>query len=109
MDSGKVVYTAQCSSCHRTDGMGDSTLNPALNGKSITGDKNSLIEIIIKGQRHTEINGKVYQNAMPANSEIKDKEVADVLTYIRNSFGNKASAVKGSEVKSARGKLNKIE
>ena len=103
MDSGKVVYIAQCSSCHRADGMGDSTLNPPLNGKSITGDKKILIEIVINGQNHhAEINGKIYQNSMPPNTEIKDQEVADVLTYIRNSFGNKASAVKVSEVKSTR-------
>ena len=42
---------------------------------------------------------------MPPNPEMSDQEIADVLTYIRNSFGNKASAVKVSEVKSARSKL----
>lgn len=102
MDSGKVVYMAQCSSCHQADGMGDSTLNPPLNGKSIVGDKKNLINIVIRGQNHAEINGKIYQNTMPPNTEIKDQEVADVLTYIRNSFGNKASTVKVSEVKSTR-------
>jgi mono/diheme cytochrome c family protein len=105
MDSGKVIYMAQCSSCHQADGMGDSTLNPPLNAKSITGDKKNLINIVINGQNHhAEINGKIYQNSMPPNPEIKDPEVADVLTYIRNSFGNKASAVKVSEVKSTRSK-----
>ena len=37
---------------------------------------------------------------MPPNPGLSDQEIADVLTYIRNSFGNKASAVKVSEVKS---------
>ena len=103
MDSGKVVYMAQCSSCHQTDGKGDSTLNPPLNGKSITGDKKNLIDIVINGSNHhAGTNGKIYQNTMLPNPEIKDQEVADVLTYIRNSFGNKASAVKVSEVISTR-------
>jgi len=42
---------------------------------------------------------------MPANSALKDQEIADVLTFIRNSFGNKASSVKVTDVKSARKKL----
>ncbi len=42
---------------------------------------------------------------MPPNPVIKDQEIADVLTYIRNSFGNKASTVKESEVKSVRSKM----
>jgi mono/diheme cytochrome c family protein len=106
MDSGKVVYINQCSSCHQADGHGDSTLNPPLNSQAITGNKKDLIEIVINGlNQHADINGKIYQNAMPPNPKIKDQEVADVLTYIRNSFGNKASAVKVSEVRSVRSKL----
>jgi len=42
---------------------------------------------------------------MPPNSGLNDQEIADVLTYIRNSFGNKTSAVKVSEVKSASSNL----
>jgi mono/diheme cytochrome c family protein len=107
MDSGKVVYSKQCLSCHQTDGSGFANVNPPLIGNVVTGDKTKLIGIIINGQNtHDEIHGKVYQNTMPANSEIKDQEIADVLTFIRNSFGNKASSVKVSEIKSARKKLN---
>jgi mono/diheme cytochrome c family protein len=106
MDSGKVVYSKQCLSCHQADGLGIANVNPALSGKTVTGDKSKLVVIIINGQNtHEEMNGKMYQNTMPPNSEIKDQEIADVLTYIRNSFGNKASSVKLSEVKSARKKL----
>ncbi|HEX3080665.1 MAG TPA: cytochrome c [Puia sp.] len=110
MDSGKVVYSNQCLSCHQANGEGIPGINPPLNGKGVTGDKTKLIGIIIHGQdTHEELNGKKYQQSMPANSTIKDQEVADVLTYIRNSFGNKASSVKATDVKSARKKLNKIE
>ena len=106
MDSGKVVYKKQCLSCHQEDGLGVSDVNPPLNVKVVTGDKTKLIGIIISGQNtHEELNGKTYQNTMPANPDIKDHEIADVLTYIRNSFGNKASAVKESEVKLTRSKL----
>ncbi len=102
MDSGKKVYTLHCMSCHQQDGAGTPNVNPPLNGKQVTGDKNKLIGILIKGSSaHTEINGIVYSNVMPPNSGLNDQEIADVLTYIRNSFGNKTSAVKVSEVKSA--------
>jgi mono/diheme cytochrome c family protein len=100
MDSGKKVYTQHCMSCHQADGIGVPNVNPPLNCKKVTGDKNKLIDIVIKGSAtHEEINGIAYNNVMPPNAGLDDQEIADVLTYIRNSFGNKASAVKVSEVK----------
>jgi len=106
MDSGKKVYTLQCLACHQADGLGAPPMNPPLTGKQILGDKKKLIEIVIKGlDTHEEIDGVKYQNVMPPHPEMKDQEIADVLTYIRNSFGNKAVSVKASEVKSVRGKL----
>ena len=106
IDSGKKVYTLQCTSCHQADGMGVLNMNPPLNSKQVTGDKNKLIGIVIKGSStHDEIDGIAYNNVMLPNTLINDQEIADVLTYIRNSFGNRASAVKLSEVKSVRSKL----
>jgi mono/diheme cytochrome c family protein len=109
MDSGHKIYASLCLGCHQADGMGSLYFNPPLNGKGVYEDKKKLIEIVIRGQANEEINGKSYQKVMPPNPELKDQEVADVLTYIRNSFGNKASSVKVSEVKSARSKLEKVE
>ena len=110
MDSGKVVYSSQCMTCHQSNGLGVPGINPPLNGKGVTGDKTKLISIIIGGQNsHAGIYGKVYQDTMPANSGIKDQEIADVLTFIRNSFGNKASSVKVADVKSTRKKLKQFE
>jgi mono/diheme cytochrome c family protein len=103
LDSGKKVYSVQCLTCHQADGLGVQNMNPPLTGKAISGDKKKLIDIVIKGlATHEEIDGETYQNVMPAHPEMKDQTIADVLTYIRNSFGNKASPVKLSEVKSAR-------
>jgi mono/diheme cytochrome c family protein len=103
IDSGKQVYIKQCSSCHQTDGTGNSNINPPLIGKRITGDKKYLVEIIIRGTiSHDSTSGKIYQGQMPANPEITDKEIADVLTYVRNSFGNRAAAIKEKEVNTIR-------
>jgi mono/diheme cytochrome c family protein len=107
MDSGKVVYVNQCLSCHQANGSGVPGINPALYGKEVTGDKTKLIGIIINGRNpQAATDGKLNKDTMHGNIEMEDQEVAYVLTYIRNSFGNKASFVKLSEVKSARKKLN---
>jgi mono/diheme cytochrome c family protein len=106
MDSGKKIYTLQCLACHQADGLGAEPMNPPLTGKQVSGDKKKLIGIVIKGlDTHEEIDGVKYQNVMPPHPEMKDQQIADVLTYIRNSFGNKAASVKASEVKAVRSKL----
>ena len=110
MDSGKVIYSNQCLSCHQANGMGIPGTYPPLNVKGVTGDKTKLIGILINSQKTSEeVNGKIYRHSMPANSMTNDQEIADVLTYIRNSFDNKASSVKLTDVKSARKKLDSFE
>jgi mono/diheme cytochrome c family protein len=99
MDSGKVIYSNKCSSCHQANGLGIEGVNPPLNGKLITGDKNKLIGILLSSKEN---DGNASQGPMHGNAEMKDQEIAYVLTFIRNSFGNKASSVKLSEVKSVR-------
>ena len=51
-----------------------------------------------------EIDGEYFSNTMPSQAALKDEQIADVLTYIRNSFGNKADAVTAEEVKKLRPK-----
>ena len=110
MDSGKVVYSSQCASCHQVNGLGIPGINPPLNGKAVNGDKTTLIDIFIHSQDTLKaLNGKQYQHSMPGGTVMKDQEIADVLTYIRNSFGNKTSSVKITDVKSARKKLKSFE
>jgi len=106
MDSGKIVYSNKCLSCHQSNGLGIEGINPPLNGKLVTGNKTKLIGMIVNGQHSQQENdGKPYQNIMHGNVEIKDQEIAYLLTFIRNSFGNRASSVKVTEVISARKKL----
>ena len=76
-----------------------------MNSDWVSGDKNRLINIVLKGlQDKIEVNGESYEAVMPANDYLSDKEVADVLTYVRNSFGNKATAITSAEVKAVRDK-----
>ena len=80
-------------------------MNPPLAGINIvTGNKTELINIILKGyDKPTKINGESYQNVMPPHSWLTDQQIADVLTYIRKSWGNKADDVKLDEVTKVRG------
>jgi mono/diheme cytochrome c family protein len=89
------------------DGGGVSRMNPSLiKGTYVIGEKDKLISILLNGMSFQEIDGETYNNIMPSFSFLKDKEIADVLTYIRNSFGNKASPVSKDEVKKVRAKIS---
>lgn len=101
---GKTVYTTYCLSCHQANGGGVPNLNPPLSKTTfVLGDKKKLIGILLKGMNEeVEINGNYFSNTMPAQAFLKDQEIADVLTYVRSNFGNKASAVTATEVKAVR-------
>jgi mono/diheme cytochrome c family protein len=104
---GKKVYEEYCLSCHQPDGKGMQGMNPPLTKtKQVLGNKTQLINIILVGlDEELVINGVSYLNPMPSQPHLKDQEIADVLTYVRNSFGNKASLVTTAEVKAARAKI----
>jgi mono/diheme cytochrome c family protein len=104
---GQIVYTARCLTCHQVDGGGVSRMNPPLiNTKWVLGEKPQLIQIILKGMTTgVEIDNKQYHNVMASHKDLSDLQIADVLTYVRNSFGNKAKAVTEAEVKTERAKL----
>ena len=100
---GKAVYETYCISCHQADGGGVPNLNaPLIRTSQVLGDKTQLINIILKGMQGLDIDGESYSNVMPPASHLSNEQIADVLTYIRNSFGNKASAVTLADVKAVR-------
>jgi len=101
---GKALYETYCLTCHQDDGSGVPKLNPPLIKTTwVTGDKKKLIKWVLSGTTDkVEIDGKTYDNNMPAQDYLKDQEIADVLTYIRSSFGNKSSAITATEVKTVR-------
>lgn len=104
---GEKVFKKYCLSCHQADGGGVPNLNPPLiKTEYVLGDKERLINIVLKGfNEKIEIEGEHFSNAMPPLNILKDQQIADVLTYVRSNFGNKAPAVNVAEVKAARSKL----
>lgn len=103
---GKGVYTQYCLPCHQEDGTGVPNLNPPLRKSDwVNGDRNRLIKVILEGlEEEIEVNGESYNRVMAAHSFLTDKQVADVLTYIRSNFGNTSDAIKEEEVKALRKK-----
>ncbi|WP_317191221.1 cytochrome c [Hymenobacter sp. BT523] len=100
---GKSVYVQNCLSCHQADGLGVDGLNPPLaNTDYVLGDKTRLTKVLLNGLQGVDINGEPYNNVMPAQESLTDAQIAAVLTYVRNSFGNKASALSAAEVKAIR-------
>ncbi len=79
-------------------------MNPPLSNTSyISGDKVRLIKTVLKGfPAPVEIDGQTYTNVMAPHNFLKDQDIADVLTYVRNSFGNKGPAITAAQVKAVR-------
>jgi len=104
IERGKKLYEQYCLTCHQADGGGVPKMNPPLISTSyVTGDKQKLVQWVLKGStENIPIDGKSYSNNMPPQANLKDEEIADILTYIRNSFSNKASAITPAEVKTRR-------
>jgi len=106
---GKDVYMQTCVTCHQVDGGGVQNMNPPLIKTTyVLGDKTKLITIVLNGfNERVEIEGNTYSNVMPSHDFLKDQDIANVLTYVRNSFGNKASTVTATEVKKVRATVKK--
>lgn len=102
--NGKALYMQYCLSCHQADGGGVPNMNPPLIKTSyVLGDKVQLSKILLNGfSERVEIEGEMYSNVMPSFSYLTNQQIADVLTYVRNNFGNKASAVSAAEVNKVR-------
>jgi mono/diheme cytochrome c family protein len=105
---GKTVYLQRCMVCHQADGGGVPKLNAPLDGSSAVNgtDVAKLIKYIVKGfADRVEIDGELYSNAMPAAADLTDQQIADVLTFIRSNWSNKAGPVTSLQVKQTRSKL----
>jgi mono/diheme cytochrome c family protein len=103
---GEAVYKTYCLACHQTDGSGVPNMNPPLiQNDWVLGPKPRLIEQVLQGsQGKVEIDGETFHNSMPPLGHLTDQQIADVITYVRRSFGNNASAATPAEVKGLRAK-----
>ncbi|WP_211324736.1 DUF7133 domain-containing protein [Chitinophaga skermanii] len=109
---GYEVYNSYCKTCHGDDGGGVKSLAPPLNGSEwVTGDRGKLIKIVLFGlSGPVKVNGKTYQapeinGDMPGignSDEFSDSDIASLLSFIRNSWNNKASEVSKKDIEEIR-------
>jgi mono/diheme cytochrome c family protein len=93
---GEELYAANCLSCHQADGRGLKGEFPPLAGNLLVqaDDPRPAIKVVLDGMSDAPIQGVEYKAIMPGFREtLSDKEVAEVLTYVRNEWGNHASRV----------------
>ncbi len=100
LGEGAQLYGRYCASCHQVNGKGDGTRFPPLAGSDwVTGDKKRLIQVVVHGlSGPITVNGVGYNEAMPSNAYLNDRQLASILSYIRQSWGNKASFVTTNEI-----------
>jgi len=100
---GKEVYTDFCVQCHLANGKGTETFPPLAGSDWLVNKRKESIYAVKYGQSgQIKVNGKTYNGSMSPMG-LTDEEVADVMNYIMNSWGNKQSKmVKVSEVKAVK-------
>ncbi|WP_287030286.1 c-type cytochrome [Pseudomonas sp. UBA6310] len=109
MVAGKAIYADRCSACHVGSGEGIAHLFPKLAKAPLvnTADTASLIRVVLAGSRAGGTEAAPTAPAMPSFAwNLSDENIADVLTYVRNSWGNSASPVSSAEVTDLRDSLN---
>lgn len=102
---GAATYVDSCASCHRTDGSGYARFFPELRGNPVllSGDPVSLIHIVLQGQTLPGFKAAPSSITMPPFGwRLDDQQLADVVTFIRGSWGNHAPAVSAEDVRKVR-------
>ena len=109
-EKGKLIYEQTCLPCHQADAGGVPGMTPPLRKSPyVQGAAAKLIGIILQGLNDgVQIDGETYSNPMPPfGASLKDQDIADVLSYVRSHFGNKAGPITTPQVSRIRQALNK--
>jgi mono/diheme cytochrome c family protein len=103
---GKEVYDKICLACHQADGSGVPGMFPPVAGSEyIAGDAEDLVKLIVEGlSGPVEVKGEKYNGIMPPRNDLTDKQIADLLTWLRSNFGNSGGAVSAQDVAAIRKK-----
>jgi len=100
---GQAVYGRTCAVCHQLNGQGMPGSFPPLDRTIVAGDKARLIRLVLHGMSGPiTVQGRSYNNVMAPWKSLHDRDIAAVLTYVRQRFGNGAGAVTPEEVAAER-------
>lgn len=108
IEMGRAVFTTNCAACHQSNGQGiPHAFPPLAKADFLNADKFRAIKVVTAGfQGKVTVNGQDYNGVMPAWS-LSDDDIANVLTYVYNNWGNSGKEVTPQEVKANRGKAIK--
>lgn len=103
MKAGKATYEANCAACHQPDGKGVPKAFPPLAGSDfLNADHNRAASIVANGlSGKVTVNGETFDSVMPAVA-LNDQQIANVVTYVLNSFGNKGGQLTAADVAKAK-------
>ena len=102
--AGQALFAGTCSVCHQSDGKGLAGVFPPL-AKSdfLAADVTRAVNVVLRGLNgKVTVNGQQYDSVMPPMTQLTDDEVANILTYVLNSWGNPGGRVSKDEVKKQR-------
>jgi nitrite reductase (NO-forming) len=100
ISAGRVLYNGTCSVCHQQNGEGLAGVFPPLaNSDFLMADTGRAIEIVLNGLAGpVTVNGSPYNSVMPPMSQLNDDEIANILTFALNSWGNEGDALGSDDV-----------
>jgi nitrite reductase (NO-forming) len=109
--AGEVLFKGTCSACHQDQGQGIPDVFPPLAGSDfLVADRERAIGIALNGLTgKVTVNGKTFDSVMPPMSQLNDDEIANILTFALNSWGNKGGTVTADQVKAVRAKTRRTE
>lgn len=105
MRRGEAIYVDNCMACHMADGAGQENTFPPLRDSSATHAEkaDTLIQVTLAGQKSADPETRPTGLEMPPFAwKLSDEEVANVITYVRNAWGNEASPVSAGDVSKVR-------
>ena len=106
IEKGLEIYSRTCIACHQKEGVGIAGAFPPLaDSDYLMADRTRAIKQVIAGSEgEITVNGEIYNGIMPPQ-KLNDDEIAAVLTYAMNSWGNTAEKITTEEVRVVRGSL----
>ncbi len=106
MEAGEAAYLANCAACHQPDGKGLAGAFPPLADSDYIRSvpKDRLVDVVLKGfSGKVKVNGVDYDGVMPALNHLSDTDIANVLSYVTNSWGNAGVTVATADIATRRG------
>lgn len=108
-NEGENLYLRYCMACHQTDGSGVPGMYPPITKSPIvnSGKKEDFINILLNGLKGPiVVHGKTYNQQMPKQDFLSNKDLAKIINYVNTSFENKAPEVTPDDIKALRKKTS---